>query len=76
MPEKKKLWGVTVPIAGHAYKVVEADTEEEAIEIALNEVELTDLEGWEAIETFTEGNVCYCPHPWRIEARDETPDET
>lgn len=72
----KRIWGVTLPIAGHAYLTVEADSEEEAIERAFMEVEVSDIEDWGALKQFTEGNVCYCPHPWEAEAVDETPDET
>ena len=37
MPKEEKMhvWSVTVPIAGHAIKEVEAATEEEAIEKAV-----------------------------------------
>jgi hypothetical protein len=68
-----RTWSVTLPIAGHAYLTVEAETEEEAIEAALNEVALDHIETWEAVERFNQGNVCYCPHPWEAEAVDEGP---
>lgn len=64
---KLREWQVTIPIAGHAYLTVEAATEEEAREIALNSVTHDDIETWEQLEQFNEGNVCYCPHPWEIE---------
>jgi hypothetical protein len=70
-----KTWSVTVPIAGHAYITVEADTEEEAIDKAIGEVELDNIESWEAVSRFHQGNVCYCPHPWEAEAVDDTPDD-
>jgi hypothetical protein len=70
-----KSWSVTLPIAGHAYLTVEAETEEEAFEMALNEVTIDNVETWEAIMQFNQGNVCYCPHPWSAEAIDEGPVE-
>jgi hypothetical protein len=68
-----KSWSVTLPIAGHAYLTVEAETEEEAIEQAFNEVTIDHIETWEAVERFNQGNVCYCPHPWEAEVVDEGP---
>lgn len=72
---KKRLWAVTLPIAGHAYLEVEADDEKSAIEKACEVVTIDDIESWEALEQFTEGNVCHCPSPWKAEAVDETPDD-
>lgn len=66
-----KTWYVTLPIAGHAYLSVEANSEEEAIEKAFGEVTLTHIENWEALDRFNQGNVCYCPHPWEAEATEE-----
>jgi hypothetical protein len=63
-----KTWEVTIPIAGHAYVTVEAESEDKAIEKALDEASLKDVEGWEALERFNQGNVCYCPQPWEAEA--------
>ncbi len=65
-----KVWNVTVPIAGHAVVQVEATTEAEAIEAALQSEELNikAIENWEPLEKFNEGNVCYCPQPWEAEA--------
>ena len=58
---------VTIPIAGHAVVKVEADSRAEAIEAAIENVTIDDIDGWEAIEQFHQGNVCYCPHPWEAE---------
>ena len=63
-----KTYEVTIPIAGHAYLTVEANSEEEAIDIAFGEVSLKDVEEWEALQQFNRGNVCYCPTPWEAEA--------
>jgi hypothetical protein len=66
---KMKIYGVKVPIAGHAYVEVEAENEEEAIERAFEEAFTTDMiEEWDTLRQFNQGNVCYCPHPWQAEA--------
>lgn len=63
-----KTWGVTLPVAGHLYVEVEADNEDAAIEKAFDTATLDDLESWEAIRQFQQGNVSYCPRPWEAEA--------
>ena len=70
-----KTWEVTVPIAGHAYITVEAESEEEAIEKAIDEVTLDEIDHWEALERFNQGNICFCPQPWEAEAEPEFDDE-
>lgn len=67
-----RTFEVTLPIAGHAFLTVEAETEEEAIEQAFNEVVLGDIEEWEALRRFNRGNICNCPTPWEAEAIDVT----
>lgn len=69
-----KKFSVTLPIAGHAFLIVEADSEDDAIQKAMAEVTSEDLDSWEAIEQFNEGNVCYCPRPWNAEATAEDDD--
>lgn len=59
---------VTLPIAGHAFLTVEADSEEDAIEKAMEIVTIEMIEQWEPLEQFNTGNVCYCPQPWEAEA--------
>ena len=51
-----------------ATATVEADSEEEAIEKAIETVHLDDVENWEALKEFNMGNVCFCPRPWEAEA--------
>ena len=68
-------WDVTVPIAGHAFKTVEADSEEEAIDKAIETVSLHDVENWEALTQLNMGNVCFCPRPWEAEAVCEDDEE-
>lgn len=63
-----KTWSVTLPITGLAYLEVEAETEDEAIEMALGMVENNDIETWEAVRSITRGNVCYAMQPWDAEA--------
>lgn len=70
-----KTYEVTIPIAGHAFLTIEASSEREAIEKAMDEVTLKDVENWECLEQFNKGNVCYCPSPWKAEARLEFEDE-
>lgn len=64
-------YSVTIPMAGHLIVSVIAENEEEAIEKAFAEATIDNLEDWETMETFTMGNVCYCPRPWDVEATDE-----
>ena len=65
-----KTYSVTLPIAGHAHLDVEAESEDEAIQKALEQVTLGDVDNWEAVEQFNRGNVCYCPRPWEAEAEE------
>lgn len=69
----KRIWSVTLPIAGHAHLEVVAGTEKEAIDLALDTVELGHIDTWEGLVRFNQGNFCYCPSPWEAEARDEGP---
>lgn len=66
----KHEYHVTIPIAGHAYLTVEAESVEEAIEIAMGEVTIDHIETWDPVEAFNQGNVCYCPRPWEAEAEE------
>jgi len=63
-------YSVCIPIAGHAYVTVEAETEEEAKDIAFEKITIDNMEDWEPLEQFNRGNVCYCPSPWEIEVTD------
>jgi len=64
----KKSYDVLIPIAGHVFLTVEAESEEEAIELGMERASLEDIEEWTTLERFSEGNVCYCPSPWEAEA--------
>ena len=66
-----KEWAVTLPISGTAYVMVNAETEDEAIDKALEIVTNDDIESWEAHRNIVEGNVVYAQRPWHAEARDE-----
>lgn len=57
---------VTIPIAGHASFEVEAETEEQAKQLAWD-ADTSEAEvSWEMLETFGRGNVCHCPSPWEV----------
>lgn len=64
-----KEWEVTIPIAGHASVIVEANTEAEAIKKAKKSVTTKDIQEWEVWES-CQGNVCYFPTPWDPHAED------
>jgi hypothetical protein len=63
---------VTIPVAGHVFMEVEANSPDEAIERAMFEGEFrsSDIEGWELLEAFNRGNICYCPQPWEATAEE------
>jgi len=56
-----KEFCVSVPIAGYAVVVVDAESEDEAKKKALESVTLEDMESWEALEQIVEGNCFYGP---------------
>ncbi len=64
-------YNVLLPIAGHASVQVEAESEDDAIEKALEEVTIDHVETWEALKRFHLGNICYCPTPWEVEVDEE-----
>ena len=59
--EPKKKWSVSVPFTGYVTVDVEADSEEEAIGVALGseDLDITKAEGVEFHEHVVRGNVCY-----------------
>lgn len=70
-----RVFSITIPIAGHAFMEVEAENEAAAIEKALETVTMDNIDMWEPLEQFNQGNVCYCPQPWNVVAKDEGPVE-
>jgi len=66
-----RIYSVKIPIAGHAFLEVEADSEEEAIDKAIDAATIDDVDEWEALKQFNVGNVCFCPSPWEAEATNE-----
>lgn len=74
----KKEFGVIVPMAGQLYVTVEAETEEEAIEIALSgkcgdgtdDITIDELEEWEIYKEYNSGNVCNISTNWEAEAEE------
>lgn len=65
-------YSVLIPIAGHIEVLVKAENEDAAIEAAFesDDLKIDNLFQWEAVQAFTQGNVCYCPHPWEAEAQE------
>lgn len=63
-----KTYQVTLPIAGHAFVDVEAESEEDAIAKAHDEVTRDDIGEWEVKED-CRGNVCCFPSPWHVEVQ-------
>lgn len=62
-------YSVTIPIAGHVVVEVEASNDEEAIDRAIERnLTMDDIEEWETLRSFYEGNLCHCPRPWEAEA--------
>jgi hypothetical protein len=51
-----KEYCVQVPICGYAVVMIEAENEKEAIEKAIENVDLSDMESWDALEHVVEGN--------------------
>lgn len=66
-----KTWTVTIPVGGHAVLSVEAETEQEAIDKAVDSVQLSDLESWDILNPVSRGNVLSFPSPWEIEAEED-----
>ncbi len=54
---KKHTYEVLLPIAGYAIVEVEAFSEEEAKDLAYDEVRRDHLEEWEAMDNIVTGNV-------------------
>jgi hypothetical protein len=66
----KRIYNVCIPIAGHAYIEVTAESEADAKEKAFEAVTIDHVEEWEALEQFNQGNICHCPSPWKVEITD------
>jgi uncharacterized protein (UPF0297 family) len=54
-----KTYVVTVPFTGTMYIEVEAESEEAAIQEAIQNVTSENIEGWNAVEQIVQGNVFY-----------------
>lgn len=67
-------FNVLVPFAGHIEVTVEAESKDQAITAAIGAATLDDVESWEVLERFIQGNVCYCPSPWEAKAEMEDED--
>lgn len=69
-----RVYSVTIPIAGHLFVEVEAESAEQAIAKAHEDYDPKDAQ-WETLDRFNSGNVCYCPSPWEIQVEDMGPAE-
>lgn len=67
-----KTYSVQIPIGGHAIVTVDAEDEDSAIELAMENLSIENIENWEPLHKVNQGNVCYFPRPWEIEVSDET----
>lgn len=55
-----KKYGVTIPVAGYVYKEIEAESENDALEMAFDEgFEDDEVNELEMYEKLMEGNICY-----------------
>ncbi len=52
-----KTYNVTLPITGIAWLEIQAESEQEAIDKALQEVEQKHIEEWNAVEQIVQGNI-------------------
>lgn len=62
------MYYVTIPIAGHACLRVEAESEKDAIDKAMEAITIDNIEEWVGLDQFNQGNTCYCPKPWKAQA--------
>lgn len=53
------IYNITLPLTGIIYKTVEADSEEEAIRLAMEESTLDDIEEWDTHRKIVSGNIFY-----------------
>ena len=65
-----KEYEVTIPIAGHIFVNIMAENKADAIEKAERGEYVDEDMEWETLSRFNQGNVCYCPSPWEIEAEE------
>ena len=64
-----KEYYLKIPMAGSVEISVEAESEKEAIEKAMNEATIKNVGEWEMFTKIVEGNVLYAPQ-WEIEIED------
>ena len=63
MSDELKMYYVQLPVVGIIGFEIEAESEEDAIEKALNSDQITsdNFEEWDVVESVCKGNVCYAP---------------
>lgn len=54
---------LTIPIVAYAFMTVQADSAEEAIEFAFDNVREEEFEEWYPVKHIVQGNVCCHPQP-------------
>ena len=52
-----KIYGIRVPILGYAFVEVKASNKQDAIQQAIEDVDLSDFQSWNAVEQVVMGNV-------------------
>lgn len=65
------LYNVVIPIGGHLDIQVEAESEREAIDKAMDEADLNFLTSWDILDPVSQGNVLNFPSPWNIEVTED-----
>ena len=72
---RMKTYNITLPITGIIYKTVEAESEEKAIALAIDESTIDDIEEWEIHLKIVSGNVFYgIQNEMEIEVEDDGED--
>lgn len=70
-----KTYNITLPITGIIYKTVEAESEEKAIALAIDESTIDDIEEWEVHRKIVGGNIFYgLQNEMEIEVEDDGED--
>lgn len=61
-----KTYELTIPVVAYAFMTVKAESAEEAIERAFDDIDEDDFEEWYPVKHIVQGNVCRHPHPHLI----------
>jgi hypothetical protein len=66
-----KQYTVRANIIGVICRTVEAENEDDARNVVMDEFVISDIEEWEVYEKPCRGNVCCRPSPWTMEITEE-----